>query len=72
MTFNEDPKIRWLATQWVLEKATGKPRQEIAVRSQELVQVEIRIVGADGKVLGDGSDPAEVIEGQVRELPDGE
>ena len=68
---DEDPKVRWMATQWVLEKATGKPKQEVAILSQERVQVEIRIVGADGKVLGD-SEPPTVIDGQARELPDGE
>ena len=31
---DEDPKIRWMATQWVLEKATGKPKQEVATDSE--------------------------------------
>lgn len=64
---DEDPKIRWMATQWVLEKATGKPRQEIAVATQERVQVEIRIVGADGLPLDDAQ-PG-VIDAEGRELP---
>ena len=68
---DEDPKIRWMATQWVLEKATGRPKQEVAILAQERVDIRIQIVGADGKVLGD-SEPPRVIDGRARELPEGE
>ena len=68
---DEDPKIRWMATQWVLEKATGKPKQEVAILAKERVDIRIQILDSDGHILN-GSDPAEVIGGHARELPEGE
>ena len=66
---DEDPNIRWMATQWVLEKATGKPKQEVAILAQERVEIVIRILGPDGKPLPEPG-TAQIIDGHARELPE--
>ena len=67
----EDPVLAYQASRWVAETAMGKPKQRTEIGVQELVQVEIRIVGADGLPF-DGAEPGELIERQARELPEGE
>ena len=66
----EDPALAYQASRWVAEMAIGKQKQRAEIVAAEKVIIDIRILGPDGKVMQLPED--DVIEGQARELPEGE